>query len=208
MYFYQPKVTGNMLTEDSIIKQLNNNHSKELVNQLADQLRAERFDIRKLIDLTFHHDAKTAFRMAWLLDTTLLGNPELCIEDLPYLIDRMVHVSNQSCKRHYARIMMHLTAPEAPADVRLALQQTDPEPLVELCFEWLIDPKTKVAVQVCAADTLFNLRVRYPWIADELRHQVVFMMRNGTAAMQARGRKLLAGLSKQESQDIRTDTLT
>jgi hypothetical protein len=42
---------------------------------------------------------------------------------------------------------------------------------------------------------LFNLRTRYPWIEEELANQIKFLMRNGTAAIQSRGRKLLAQLS-------------
>jgi len=49
-----------------------------------------------------------------------------------------------------------------------------------------------VAVKVFAAEALFNIRVHYPWIQDELKDQICFMMRGGTAAIQSRGRKLLA----------------
>ncbi len=60
------------------------------------------------------------------------------------------------------------------------------------CYEPLI--AVKVAVKVFAADTLFNLCNRYGWIKEELASQVQFMMRNGGAAIQSRGKKLLAGL--------------
>ena len=55
----------------------------------------------------------------------------------------------------------------------------------------MIDAKMKVAVQVFAADTLFNLRNRYHWIADELANQMEFMMRNGSTAIQSKGKHLL-----------------
>jgi len=86
---------------------------------------------------------------------------------------------------------MHLTGKKAPAIIRDKLQQLDLEPIVEQCFDWMIDPKVKIAVKVFASEALFNLRSRYPWIQEELANQLKFLMRNGTAAIQSRGRKLL-----------------
>jgi hypothetical protein len=60
----------------------------------------------------------------------------------------------------------------------------------------MIDPKVRIAVKVFAAQALFNLRERYPLIKDELAEQIRFLMRDGTAAIQSRGRKLLTGLSQ------------
>ncbi|WP_133300151.1 hypothetical protein [Mucilaginibacter terrenus] len=185
-----------MLTEETIIKQLNENHTKGFVKQLAAQLLKEHFNLNRLVDLTFHPDQQTGFRAAWLLDTAILANPELYTTTITYLMQRMPQVTNASCKRHYARVMMHLTDAKAPLNVRETIAGADLESLVETCFDWMIDPETKVAVQVCAADTLFNLIPRFNWIKNELENQVKFMMRTGTAAMQARGKKLLAKLEK------------
>ena len=68
------------------------------------------------------------------------------------------------------------------------------EPIVEQCFDWMIDPKVLIAVKVFSAEALFNLRHRYPWISGELTEQLQFLMRDGSAAIQARGRKLLEKL--------------
>lgn len=89
---------------------------------------------------------------------------------------------------------MHITAPKAPANIKQWLAETDLEPVVEQLFDWLIDPKVLIAVKVFAAEALFNLRERYPWISEELANQIRFLMRDGTAAIQSRGRKLLAKL--------------
>lgn len=61
-------------------------------------------------------------------------------------------------------------------------------------FNWMIDPKVKIAVKVFAGWALFNLQHRYPWVADELPAQLEFLMRNGTAAIQSAGRKMMKGL--------------
>ncbi|HVW12722.1 MAG TPA: hypothetical protein VHB54_02800 [Mucilaginibacter sp.] len=70
----------------------------------------------------------------------------------------------------------------------------DLEPIVEKLFDWVIDSKVLIAVKVFSLEALFNLRGRYTWITDELKEQTTFLMRDGTPAIQSRGRKLLSRL--------------
>jgi hypothetical protein len=188
-----------MLTKNELIKKISSSISKLKVVKLSAILKQEQFALRDLIDITFDEDHGIAFRAAWLLENLFLQKPGLYVDDLPYLISRIRHIKNSSCKRHYAKIMMHITAPKAPASIREKLAETDLEPVVEQLFDWLIDPKVLIAVKVFAADALFNLRGRYPWIKDELAEQLHFLMRDGTAAIQSRGRKLLTQLSSSGS---------
>lgn len=183
-----------MLNTARFIKELTDNPTKGFIERLARTLRAQGFDLNELVDLTFHANIRIGFRAAWLLDTMMLAQPELYIDNLEYFVKRMADVTNQSCKRHYARIMMHLTLANAPIIIQQKLAAIDLEDVVEKCFDWLIDPKVKVAVKVFAADTLFNLHNRYDWIKEELTNQVAFMMRNGGPAIQSRGKKLLAAI--------------
>ncbi|MGN6638276.1 MAG: hypothetical protein ACTHJ8_05135 [Mucilaginibacter sp.] len=92
------------------------------------------------------------------------------------------------------KILMHITTPKANAAIQQRLAGIDLEPIAEQLFDWIINPKVLIAVKVFAAQTLFNLRYRYPWIKEELAEQLKFLMRNGTAAIQSRGKKLLAEL--------------
>jgi hypothetical protein len=89
---------------------------------------------------------------------------------------------------------MHITAKKATASIRQRLEAINLEPVVEKLFDWLIDPKVLIAVKVFASDALFNMRSRYPWISEELKEQLKFLMRDGSAAIQTRGRKLLSKL--------------
>ena len=81
-----------------------------------------------------------------------------------------------------------------PPAITVKLLSLDLEPAVEQLFDWMIDPKAKIAVKVFASEALFNLRHRYDWVAEELASQIQFLMRNGSAAIQSRGNKLLAML--------------
>lgn len=185
-----------IFTTEDIIHYLNTDRHKGFVDRLATILKTKGFELTKLIDLTFHHDKQIAFRVAWLLDTMILENVLYYSDAIPYLTARVKEVTNESCKRHYSRILFRLTEPKAPAAIKNIIQNIEMDEVVEQLFDWVIDPKVKVAVKVFAADTLYNLSTRYDWINDELANQVEFMMRRDSAAIQSRGKKILALLQK------------
>ena len=183
-----------MLTADELIKELSVTMVKSRVVKLSTMLQKQHFSLRDLTDITFNQDKNIAFRAAWILENLFLEKPDSYLHDLNYLVSRVKDVTNPSCKRHYAKIVMHITSPKAPVSIQQKLAGTDLEPVVEQLFDWMIDPKVLIAVKVFAAEALFNMRNRFSWISDELANQIRFLMRDGTAAIQSRGRKLLAEL--------------
>jgi len=151
-------------------------------------------DLKDLIDITFHPDKVVGFRAAWVSENICLADPMVFFPYIAYFVSRIKEVTNPGCKRHYAKIIMHLTEKKAPLIIRKYMKGLDLEPAVEQCFDWMIDPEVLVAVKVFASEFLFNVRDRYPWIAAELTEQLQFLMRDGSMAIQTRGKKLLQGL--------------
>lgn len=183
-----------MLTSDELIQEISKTLVKTKVVKLTAILQDQNFALRDLVDITFHPDKNIAFRAAWILENLFLKKPGTYLNDLEYLVSRVNDVNYPSCQRHYAKIMMHITEPKAPASIREKLSEIDLEPIIEKLFDWMIDAKVLIAVKVFAAQALFNMRKRYPWISEELAEQFQFLMRNGTAAIQSRGKKLLSQL--------------
>jgi hypothetical protein len=183
-----------MLTRDELIKQISATMVKTKVLKLSAILRKEQFALPDLVDITFHPDKNIAFRAAWILENLFLQKPASYLDDMDYLISRIKDVNNPSCKRHYAKIVMHITSPKAPDLIQQKLAEFDLEPVVEQLFDWLIDPKMLIAIKVFATQALFNMRKQFPWITEELANQIQFLMRDGSAAIQSRGRKLLSQL--------------
>ncbi|QXV63923.1 hypothetical protein INP83_12510 [Mucilaginibacter sp. 21P] len=185
-----------MLTKESLIKELSNIRGAKFIENLSNKVMEENFDINQLVDVTFHHNQQIGFRACWLLDSVFHLQPEKYAANIGYIMSRVPDVTNPSCERHFARVLMLLTRDIAPVNIREQLEAINLEPVVEKCFDWLINPNVKVAVKATAADVLFNLRIRYDWIKEELANQLQFLMRDGTAAIQARGKKLLALIQK------------
>jgi len=181
-----------MISKDELIKQITNSLGKPKVLELGRILSEQQFALRDLIDVTFYPDKVIAFRTSWILENILLADPLRYEFELEYLLSRFKDVKYPGPQRHYAKILMHLTDPGMLPAIKAKLSALDLEPAVEQCFDWMIDPKVKIAVKVFASEALFNLRHRYPWVAEELENQIKFLMRNGSAAIQSRGKKLLA----------------
>ena len=184
-----------MLTTTELIQQITNTIGKTKVLELSRILKKQDFALRDLIDLTFYQDLHVAFRAAWILENLFLKEPKMYEQHIPYLISRVPEVKYASCQRHYAKILMHITSKKALVNVAKILEEMDLEPVVEKCFDWMIDPKIKVAVKVFSAEVLFNLSERYPWVKEELANQIMFSMKTGSAGIQSKGKKLLKALN-------------
>ncbi|UOE52737.1 hypothetical protein MTO98_16835 [Mucilaginibacter sp. SMC90] len=187
------------MTRDELTQKIANTIGKLKVLELSRILTEQQFDLRDLIDITFHPDKPLGFRAAWLLENMFLKDPAVFTNNLEYLIERLPQVTNPGCQRHYAKILMHASEENEQSPVKKKLNILDLEPVVEQLFDWMIDSKVKIAVKVFAGWALLNLRFRYPWVADELPAQLEFLMRNGTAAIQSAGRKMMKELSSAKS---------
>ena len=184
------------MTKSELIKQIANIIGKPKVLELSRILKAQQFALHDLIDVTFHPDKAIAFRAVWILENVFLTDPESYLDDLHYMISRFGEVKHPGCQRHYAKIIMHITDVNAPESLQLKLQEINFEPVVEQLFDWMINPRAKVAVKIFAAYALFNLKESFPWVKEELTAQMEFLMRNGSAAIQAGGRKILKEIQK------------
>jgi hypothetical protein len=182
------------MTQLQLIQQISTFDQPIKVVKLSSKLEHQNFSMHDLVDLTFYHHKPVAIKAARLLETILLKFPLKYYAEIDYLVEHVSDVKCQSCKKHYAKILMYITSPEVPKEVRNSLKEINFERVVELCFDWMIDPKMLVSVRASASETLFNLRHRYPWIAEELSKQLEYLMRNATPTLAAKGDMILSYL--------------
>jgi len=182
------------MTQAELIKKITGIIGKPKVLELSRILKEEHFALRDLIDITFLQDKAVAFRAVWILENVFLSDPEIYLDDLHYMISRFGEVKHAGCQRHYAKIIMHITDAKTPESLQLKLREINFEPVVEQLFDWMINPRAKVAVKIFAAYALYNLKDLFPWVKEELTAQMEFLMRNGSAAIQAGGKKILKDL--------------
>ncbi|MGV3508185.1 MAG: hypothetical protein ACO1N7_02765, partial [Sphingobacteriaceae bacterium] len=176
---------NNMTKTDWLVvlsKKLNKKEAKDLSN-----LALENNSVSDLLALSFFHQPETAFRAAWILEHTLLSSPVVSNSFVQDFLANYPKQKNKSCRRHFTRILMLLSEKK---NISL-LNESSLEPVIEATFEWLIDPKAPIAVQANCLSALFNLKDRYDWVEAELKAQIVFLLKDGSAGLQVRGRKVL-----------------
>lgn len=139
---------------------------------------------------------KLAFRAAWLLEYITVHHSGRFTSIAGTFLNRLASQENPSCQRHFTNILRVLTHSKAPAPYRNVLLSADREQLVETVFNWFIDPHTPVAVQANCMDVLLYMSSEFEWIRDELKLQIEFLLRDGSPAIQSRGKKVLAKLKR------------
>ena len=186
------------MTQSQLIQHFSAPDRKITMAKLGHQLKRENFSLRELVDLTFYPDQEIALKSSRLLEYILFKFPENYCHDIHYFIERADDLNTQPNKKPYAKILMYITSPEVPRDVRQKMKEIELERVVELCFEWIIDTKMPVSVRSYACEALFNMRHRYPWIAEELSKQLEFMACTASPALLAKCNYILSYLHPED----------
>lgn len=172
------------MTKEQLLKELALSLTKKKVNQLV---LDDVCNINDLIDLSIYPDKKVAFHAAWILEYLIYSNPERFINIYESLLSVYRVQKNQSCQRHFTKILILLTE----SSNRPYFETVDLDQLIETTFELMINSETPVAVKANCMDILFNLRGTYSWITEELKEQIEFLLKDGTSAIQGRGKRIL-----------------
>lgn len=172
----------------------------EILSGIADQKFSTEgdeayFQIKDLIDLTFHPKKEVGFRAAWTLEYIFM-NHHCAGDHLDDLLSRFPEQKNPSCMRHYGKILAYLTGKHATGLKEGQLAETNFEPVIDILFSWLIDEKVLVATKVHAMQTLANLAPRYTWIKDELLETIAHLEDQETVAFFGRAKQVKKALKK------------
>jgi len=141
--------------------------------------------VKNLIELSFHREQPIGFRASWVLELMFVDR-ELLKKELYTFLEAYPKQKNLSSRRHFTKILMQTLNDRG---FKVELKKYNWDDIIEATFEWLAE--SPVAVQVNCLDILFKLQDNESWIREELEAQINFFLRNGTAAMQSRGKRIL-----------------
>jgi hypothetical protein len=181
----------NPISYEELLYRISQTMGKPKVIELTGIMMHRNFQLNDLLAITLYPEKQVAFRAAWIMENLFLTDPVRFIDVIDTIIANFLSVTNQSCQRHYAKILIHLTGKKADKTIKTKLQQTDCEPVAERCFDFLIDPASPIAVKVFSMEILFNLRLRYNWIPAILAEQIRILVTIGSAGIRSRGLRLL-----------------
>jgi hypothetical protein len=182
------------MTQMQLIQHITGFDKHIKVVKLRSKLREQSFSLRELVDLTFYPDKAVAEKASRLLQTMLLKFPESYKDDAGYFVEHVANADCANCKKHFAKIIAHLTSPDVSKDVRMKMKEINFETVVDLCFKWMNDTRMLTRARASSAETLFNLRHRYPWIAEKLSSQLETMMPGAAPMLKAKGSFILSFL--------------
>lgn len=135
-----------------------------------------------LISLSLYPQNEIAFRASWILEQFLYYRWDDLFPFISDFISGYLIQKNHSCQRHITKIMMYLTDSGSATEIKPLISEYQ-EQIIEITFDWLIDPLTPVAVKVNCMGILLYFGKEQAWITDELRSQVQFLLKDGSAAV-------------------------
>ncbi len=159
--------------------------------KLAELCKKEQSVVPYLLEISsFHKESRLAFRAAWLLESILFSSFPSADEQLLFLKYYPLQKHN-SCRRHYTKLMLLL--------IRKGHKLTGSSlsTIINQTSEWLIEKNIPVAVKANCIEILYHLRNEEDWIKGELKLQIELLMKDGSAALQFRGKKYLALLNQE-----------
>lgn len=195
------------MEKERLIERLQFLMGKKDVLTLA-QLFADMEDgVPILFDLCQSENEKLSFHAAWVLENLLTSHPDLFGLSLSRIVELIPTVKSPSLQRHFSKLLNRALEDCAkdrlPKDACRRLKAMDMEPIVETCFEWLIDRETKPAVKAHCMDILYHLSKRYAWIAEELPYVIEVQIIDGTPGVTSKGRKMLDAMRREKGRDKR-----
>ncbi|WP_423149710.1 hypothetical protein [Rubrolithibacter danxiaensis] len=174
------------MTKDALEEEISKTLTKEKVKILSELAGKSKDSTPSLIEITFDEKTEIAFRAAWILEEVAVKYYALFLPNIRLFLQVYPEQKNHSCQRHYTKILLLLIKRNESV-----ILDEYAESLIETSFEWLIDSETPVAVAVNCFDILFYFNKKNLWIGEELAAQIEFLMKDGSAALQSRGKKVL-----------------
>ncbi len=188
------------MDENKILERLRYSLRKNDVLNLAEIFSKQPNGIAQLFELTTKPDPILAFHSAWVLEHTIINNPKLLEKWVIPIIKAMPITKNLSVQRHYTKIVKcALEYANARNIMDLKKNRSDAEQLIEVCFEWLLNSATPIAVKSYCMDILMHFAHSNPWIKEELPHVIRLNSIDASPGIASKSRKILAKLNNHET---------
>ena len=165
-------------------KLLRAEHSRRQCDRIVAYIGADKDRFAQLIELFFRGEYRITQRAAWPLGYCVRHHPELIAPYYRQLLDNLgrkdIHVA---VIRNTVRLLQDVSIP-----IRYHGR------VMSVCFEFVEDPATPIAVKAFALTILSNLLQDYPEIQGELKTLIESQWEQATPAFRGRARKILKGM--------------
>jgi hypothetical protein len=165
-------------------KLLRAEHSKRQTDRIVAYIGDDKERFAQLIQLFFKGEYRITQRAAWPLSYCVRNHPGLIAPYYRQLLDNLgrkdIHVA---VIRNTVRLLQDVSIPKRWHGR-----------VMSLCFDFVADPETPIAVKTFSLTILSNLSKEYPEIRSELKLIIGEQLEQATPAFRSRARKRLKGL--------------
>lgn len=147
-----------------------------------------------LLDIAFDIKDKHHHKACWVLELVCEAKIEWLAPHLDAFCQSLPTFTNESALRPISKICLFAMEHEQQHQGFLSISHK--EQIVETCFDWLINPETKVASKAYSMRTLFLLGKKEDWIYPELSRILSEDSAKHTAAYKAAAKDILRRINK------------
>ena len=171
---------------DDLESEILREHSKRQTIALARWVGHDKNRFKKLMTLFLRGEYRVTQRSAWIVNECAEGSPELINPWLNPMVAKMQEPGvHGAVPRNVLRIFASIEIPKS-------LQGE----VVTICFAYLMNPSSPIAVQVHAMSILVNISREEPDLKNEVRAVIESLLPQGGPAVNARARMVLKALSR------------
>jgi len=169
---------------DDLENEILREHSRRQVDAIVRWVGRDKSRFKDLMTLFLRGDYRVTQRAAWSVSACALRHPELIAPWLGKMVTRMqepgVHVA---VPRNVLRIFESIRIPK-PLQGKM----------VTMCFDYLFDPSSPIALQAYSMTILLNVAQEEPDLRNELRATIERLLPTGSPGISARARRVLRKL--------------
>ncbi len=146
-----------------------------------------------LIKLTFEEQGRLSVKSAWILELVCIQKLSLIYPFLDFFSSHMKNISDESALRPLSKVISFITNEYyivKNPEILTKLTQAAKEQLIEVSFDCLIEDH-KIAAQVFAMDSLYDLGKEFSWIHPELKQILLQNLPKGSKGYQSHAKKIL-----------------
>ena len=164
-------------------KLLRAEHSKKQTDRIVEYIGDDEERFAHLIQLFFKGEYRITQRAAWPLSYCVRNHPGLIAPYYRQLLDNLgrkdIHVA---VIRNTVRLLQDVSIPKRWHGR-----------VMSLCFDFVAEPETPIAVKAFSLTILSNLSKDYPEIRSELKLIIEGQWEQATPAFRSRARRILKG---------------
>lgn len=159
-------------------------HGRKQAHKIAEYCATSSSRFKSLVDTYLAGPYRITQRASWPLSICAEEHPELIKPHLKKLLDFMTKPGvHDAVKRNTMRLLQFVDVPKR-----------NQAQVIDLCFDFLQQPKEAVAVRVFAMTALSRVIIDKPELQKELRIILEDHLPYGTAAFRSRASKLIKKL--------------